>query len=543
MVSFSSVALFFSLLIWSYQSISFAIEFRSINLTVPDGSDFSLQGLVAVEFVTKLDPLTLLVGSYLGTIHLLRISHVSPYKYVARELDTVTVPDGRNVLGITSDPFTPNVFFVPTTILGFTARGLPQSEWDNGQIYVLKVDGARGTESLKLLSDPLITGLPVANSTLGTGLYTVEVGPDGKLFISQGLHTNMGVAGPPDYQEDSFYSGAILSADVRTPGKTLKIEWDSDKIISARPKNIENSGVSLYATGFRTVFEQVITTRGELFVNDGGGAAYNGPKSVSCEASVPAPNAPDRQIRVRRGRWYGSANRARGIEDPQYCVHLWGDETNLTSILKKYPDFNPPIFTTDKASNSDILGSGTFGFLQYLPNWFPYLRKKFIATEYDLTEPNKGRPLPIMYGLDLWRGRLFKLADAPGVSTAVDRYGSVFVGQLNVGKVAIAVPVVRKWMRRKEMIRNVWPSRGKPGTEIWIIGTRMSEARIEIEGQRCIISKRRRYLNLQLTTCVVPTIETYSKTASDVRVGDLVLTEAFTVLPPDVNLEYLMKDL
>lgn len=514
-----------------------AIEFRAINLTNPDGTDYSLQGLVAVEFVPDSDSLMLLVASYLGTIYLFRVDHVSPYRYVCRQVANVTVPNGRSVLDITSDPFTTNVFFIPTTIFGYTSLGLPQSEWDNGQIFVLKLSGGTSPDSMQILPIPLITGLPVANTTLGTGLYTVAVAADGALFISQGLHTNMGAPSPPDFQEDSYYSGAILRADIRNPDKTLKVDWDSDNIVQARPRNETKSGISLYATGFRTVFSPVISTRGDLFVNDGGGEANNGSKSISCDEAIPPEDEPDRQMKVREGHWYGSANRARGLDDPKYCVHLWGDEPNLTNILKTYPEFQPPLFTTKQAVADNVLGSGTFGFLQYLPNWFPYLRKKFIATEYDLTEPETGRPFPIMYALDIWRRRLFKLANAPGVSAAVDKYGSVFVGQLNVAKIAIAVPVVKNWMKRQPKVRNVWPTRGKPGSEIWILGSNMKEARIEIGDTRCVIVKRRKYFDLQLTSCIVPTMTSYSNIASDVRVGKLFLKEAFTVVSPDMSLE------
>lgn len=38
------------------------------------------------------------------------------------------------------------------------------------------------------------------------------------------------------------------------------------------------SGILLYATRFRTAFSPIISTRGDLFVNNGGGEANNASK-------------------------------------------------------------------------------------------------------------------------------------------------------------------------------------------------------------------------------------------------------------------------
>lgn len=517
-----------------------AIEFKTVNLTHPNGTDYTLQNIVAMEFLPQSNSLQLLVATFGGTIYQLAVKHVSAYKYVCRELRSVTVPDGRSITAFTSDPFSSNVFFVTTYIPAYTQRGIPLSAWNNGQIFVLRyVESQLFYAGLELDSAALVMGLPVSNDTVvPKGPLGTAVAADGSLIITQPTHTNMGAPSPPNFQQDSFYSGTVLTADVRAPGKTLKIEWDSDDITVARPNNTDSSGIQVYATGFRTIYNLVVSTRGDLFATDNGGDPYLGPKSVSCDSSLPLNESqPDRLLRLRRGFWYGSANRVRGKEDPKFCVHLWGDESNLTDILNKYPDFKPPIMTTAQALADNILGSGSEGFIQYLPNWFPYLRKKFVGTEFDLTEARPGRPLPIMFAIDLWRKRIFKLADAPGLGMAVDPYGSIFVGQFTIGKIAIAVPVVKRWMTRVPKIRNVWPSRGKPGTEIWIVGTNMSKAAIHVGGKRCTITKRRKYLDVQLRACIAPTMDSYSKVASEVRVGKLSLEEAFTVLPPDVYLK------
>lgn len=528
----------FLALVYTFQTVV-AIDFKTVNLTHPNGTDFEIPNVVSVEFVPQSEQLMVLAATFFGNIYLLEISHPSPYRYIGKEVASITVPDGRSVLDVTTDPFSNNIFFVCTAIAGFPDRGLPQTAWNNGQIHVLKLFSNNEFHELRLGSSPLISGLPVSNNTLSVGVYATAAAADGSLFISQGLHTNAGAPAAPSFQEDSFYSGTILNADIRTSGKTLTILWDSNVITEARPKNVNESGISVYATGFRSIFEPIISTRGDLFASDGGGDPFLGPRSVSCTEDVPLQDTqPDRLFRVRRGVWYGAANRARGQDDPKYCVHLWGDESNLTEIQAAYPDFRRPYFITTKALNNNVLSTGSVGLVQYLPNWFSYLRKKFIGTELDVTVPRPGNPSPIMYVADIWRRRLFKIADAPGLSTAVDRYGSIFVGQFNLGKIAIAVPVVKNWMKKKPMIRNVWPSRGLPRSKIWIIGTNMPEAAIKIDGKGCRVSERQRYLDLQLVSCFVPNLPSYSVAASTVRVGNLSLEEAFTVLPPDVSLSY-----
>lgn len=516
-------------------NFAFGIDFKTVNLTYANGTEFQASNILAIEFVPDSSSQLLLVGTFDGAIRLLGINHASPFRYVCRDITSTKVPNGRSVLGITADPFTPNTFFVVASIPAYTFQGFPLEDWDNGQILVLKLVQ---NKRLEFLPDPLITGLPVGNTTMGNGVYAVAVAPDGGLLISQGLHTNIGVPSPPDFQEDSYYSGAFLKADVRTPGKTLAVDWDSKVITEARPKNEHKSGISLYATGFKTVLNPVISTRGDLFVCDNGGEPELGPKSISCTDSVPIfKSEPDRFIRVREGRWYGSANRVRGSENPAFCVNIWGTEDNLTDILESFPGFTPPILTTAKPINENILGSGTFGFLQYLANWFPYLRKKFIGTGYDLLEPLPGKPLPIMFGIDLWNERFFKIADAPGLVPATDVYGSVFVGQFTIGKIAIAIPVVKNWMKRQASIRNVWPNRGKPGSTVVILGTSLPNRAIRIGGRKCPIGSRRKYFrDVIMISCKVPTLSSYSKTASSVRIGNISLDEAFTVLPPNIKL-------
>lgn len=427
-----------------------AITFKSINLTHPNGTDYELPSVIAVEFVPEAAPLTLLAATFSGTIHLLRVWHPKPFRYFCRQLAELTVPDGRSVLHITADPFTPHIFFVTTAIPGFTQRGLPPTAWNNGQVLVLKVSAFRRSGKMSLGTEPLLAGLPVPDNAFDVGLEATAAAADGSLFVFQALHTNAGAPGPPNFQEDSYYSGSVLTADIRTREKTRIVEWTSDVISDARPANGNESGISLYATGIRSVLSPVINTRGHLYISDGGADPPSGRKSVSCNASVPLAAArPDRMYRVRRGRWYGAANRARGQDDAKYCVDLWGNEDNLTDIMNTYPGLTVPSFNTAKARQDGTLRAGVVGFAQYLPNWFPSFRKKLIATEFDgeppvPIAPGKQTQRPGMVGVNLWQRDVFKIADAPGESMAIDRYGSIFVAQVIIGKIAIAVPVVKQ---------------------------------------------------------------------------------------------------
>lgn len=235
-------------------------------------------------------------------------------------------------------------------------------------------------------------------------------------------------------------------------------------------------------------------------MNDGGGDRLWGLRSLTCttgDALVAAES--DRVIRVRAGRWYGMANRARGEEDAKQCRYIWGDEADIAQLRAKYRLFSPPLMTTLAYRLDGMLGSGTVGFLQYTANWFPWMRHRVVGAEFDLLEAHPGRPLPIMFALDIFTKTLRKLADAPGVSLQQDVWGCILTAQLNVGKIAVAVPNLPMWMRMQTRIRNVWPARGKPGMRVRIVGTRLPRGEgvvVRIGGGVCAQVKRWRLFGM-----------------------------------------------
>lgn len=514
-----------------------AYSFASINLTYANGTDYSAPLTVSVLILPS-DPTLLVVASYTGLIRLLRIWYASPRRYVVTAVeDTVTAAPNRFVLDVKADPFRPTNLFVVTAVHDYINKGLGANGWQNGQIEILRLDGPAA--KLSFDSEPLVSGLPVAQGALGGGVFAVSADlHDGRLLISQGAHTNGGV--PLGPRRDTIVSGAMLMADVRTPQKTRKLTWSSNDTFTATlttPPSV--SGIEVYAVGFRSLFRPIVTARDQIYGIDAGGSPELGNRSLSCTTEEPFyADDPDRLIHIRRGRWYGMANRVRGRTDPRQCVYIWGDEENIAQLRARYPSFSPPILTTRAARANGILGSGSEGLTQYRADWFPRLRGSFFVGEFDLTQARPGLPLPILFQVDVRSRRVRKVADTPGVSLEVDPFGAVMVGQFNIGKVGIAVPVVSTAMKAQTRIRNVWPLRGKPRSRVYIVGTSLpAGAPVFLGGRPCDDVKRwTKFGYLDVISCLVPRGGPYLKNAVSVKVGSIELKEAYTVLAPRFDL-------
>lgn len=516
---------------WSFVlfSTAAAFQFSDTILSYTNGSVFSMPTITEVAFVPA-NPNLLLVTSLSGEIRLLQVRQPSPTRFVVvATRHSVRTTGGRGVVSLVADPYSRSTFFVATVRHGWKNAG----GWKNGHVEVLRLNTS--TSKLSFDADPLITGLPVAGTGTQDGLLGLNAdSSDGKLFITQSSHTNGGVPtqnGP----SENVLSGAVLTADIRTRGKTLSLTWSSDDLATATltsPPSI--SGIQMFATGVRTIFEPIITAHGDLFAVDVAGSPEEGDRSVSCTRSVPFNRQDsDRVLHIKRGRWYGMANRARGRTDPTQCVYIWGDESNIDQLRRNYSRFTPPIMTRRADFDAGKFGGAVIGLEQYRANWFPTIRLHLIGSEFGFPQPLPNRQLSALLHFDLSTRTVSKIADAPGLAIATSAYGSMFIGQFIRARIAIAYPRVTEAMKKQPRIRNVWPLRVKPRSRILIYGTSLPvNGKVLVDGRPCTDVKRRvRFSWLHIISCRVPYGGPYRKRAVPIRVGSVTLGDALNVLP------------
>ncbi len=186
-----------------------------------------------------------------------------------------------------------------------------------GRISRLSPDGQRTT---------VLDGLP------GLGNYHTNMavlGPDGKLYFSQGAMTNSGVIGLDAYElgwlkrlphnhdlpgldialrgqafetEDPLRgeghrarTGAFSSFGV-VPGAGQRLKASVPCTASVMRCNLDGSGLELVAWGLRNAYGLLFLPDGRLLATDQG---------ADDRGSRPIGNAPDVLFEVRQGRWYG----------------------------------------------------------------------------------------------------------------------------------------------------------------------------------------------------------------------------------------------
>lgn len=501
----------------SFTTASFVDTFLLLN----NGSQYSIPGVAAVEFILD-DPSLLLVGTINGSVTLIRIKQNPPHGYTFVDtLSEISVGAGRSVLGISSDPFLPNIYYISTSSLQWRQQGFPESGWQNGKVERLLY--LSSTKTIAVV-DAIAQGLPVS---LGTGaVYGTAVDSFSEnLYVSIGKFNNGGV---PNEMEgnlpDCIYTGTILEVDLKNSNVSRSLEWTSDDSATARLKQTpEQSGISVYAEGFRSPFTLTILLHGDLVLFDAGANAGRGPLSVSCTESTPINvSDPDKVIRVEKGAFYGQPNRANNR-----CVFV-------SSFLSKeearalVPDISFPLFTNQKAIEEKIVIGSPAGSLQYTPAWFPSLRGLLMGIEEPPFIEREGVPGTAAYNLQT--GEITRVAELAGITAAIDAYGSMFAADLFGSRISIAVPKVTKRMSLKSAVRAVWPSRGLRGSKVYIAVTGIYFWRVRFGRKKAYCERHvRRIGGVRLLTCYVP-FSMFRKKLVSVQVGWRRLTDAFLVL-------------
>ncbi|QMU31383.1 T9SS type A sorting domain-containing protein [Adhaeribacter radiodurans] len=264
----------------------------------------------------------------------------------------------RTAIGLTFDPAsTPTnlIAWVTHSSGGFTTTG----SFD-GNLSKLSGPGLQNEQLV-------ITRLP--RSTKDHLTNSVQFGPDGALYISQGSHSSMGAYDASWQLEESLLAGAILRLDVsKLASITLPLNArttaDQSLINTAPSEQVwlidgtynpyaTNAPLTIYASGIRNAYDLVWHSNGQLYAPTNGSAAggntpqtvvgtrrpdgtvYNGP-AVAPTKLVQVQN--DFLFRINPQRpigYFGHPNPMRG----EYVAHRGFTDNNLYPV-GTVPDAN-----------------------------------------------------------------------------------------------------------------------------------------------------------------------------------------------------------
>jgi len=279
------------------------------------------------------------VGMRFGQITALTFD--DDYNVVAQDLYTGTsgLTNGE-ILGLTFNPFddaSPVKLYVAHSLLYAQDGDPPVSPYSyDGQVSVLT--GPNFDTPV-----PLITGLPTSNHDHSVNGILFD--NNGDLLIPVGSNTNAGVEHPSmGYLPESPLSAAILKARTSQLGfngavtyiETVSGTPNNDQVFGDIVDVAPGSDVSVYASGFRNVFEVLLTTTGRLYGFDNGpnnGLGF-GSTGQTTDDGVHA-NSADELNRIEEGRYYGHPNRNRGRTDPRQDVY---HAPSVASIASTYAE-------------------------------------------------------------------------------------------------------------------------------------------------------------------------------------------------------------
>lgn len=287
----------------------------------------------------------------------------------------ITALNNRSVIGLEFDPdSTPNnpILWVTSNTPLYYPPNHPDNDSNtnfSSEIARLTVSNL-GQPSESWTAETWIDGLP--RSKKDHLANSLELGPDGKLYMTMGSQSAMGAADNAwANRTESILSGAVLRIDIQK----MKQHVTSSQLelplhVSTRKSggtsyNLNEAGnpynptapgayVQIFATGVRNAYDLVWHTNGQLYVPTNGSAAggnspaysnntscsprfngqnYNGSTSVPALTGVSTQK--DYLFRVVQGKYYGHPN-------PSRCEWvLNGGHSNSTTptgtVINEYP--------------------------------------------------------------------------------------------------------------------------------------------------------------------------------------------------------------
>ncbi|MDX2302902.1 MAG: c-type cytochrome [Microscillaceae bacterium] len=229
---------------------------------------------------------------------------------------------------------------------------------------------------------------------------SLDFGPDGALYFSQGSNTSMGKASDDkawDYREETLLTASILRLDTKKLPKKLPL--DVKTLGEGGNYNPYDSlaPLTIYATGVRNAYDLVWHSNGQLYAPvNGSMGGFDAPSSDPKSKMYVAPNKlihykgpkdipgikdiqdaqHDFLFRIEKGRYYGHPNPTRG----EYIVGRGHRDLPYPEYQKVKADPNYHEFAYDFGAHAS-----PNGIIEYKSNSFDgRLQGKLIVVRFNL---------------------------------------------------------------------------------------------------------------------------------------------------------------
>lgn len=421
------------------------------------------------------------LGSMEGYVHVITTTLGNE---IVSECKSENVGPNRSILGVAFNPAITGkvVLYASSSVIHWETRNYLEFKegWHNGEIIAME----KGNSNCLKRTQTVISGLPVSN--YDHGVNHVAFDQSGNLLVTVGSTSNLGASKPGDPLggvPDSPFSGCMIFAAVMKKGFNGKIKYN--QYSNPQTANKISGDVSVYAAGVRNSFGFVSHSNGNIYATDNGANVEFGARSMGCNKDGEPRSEPDSLLNIKRGKWYGFANRNRGRFDARQCVHRSPEDTSGGA--------QRALTTLEPSTN---------GLTEFTANTFgAQLRGELFASKFAVTEDGG------VYRIQLDnQGKVksaFVFQEHSGLAIAMTPTGALFMPRVYQGKVAVLLPEEKN--PGLLVVTSVFPSRGpkRGGSEIMVTGWNFAPPMsVTVGGKAC--KNVRAYKSGRSLKCTVP---------------------------------------